>query len=52
METPVNFYLRMPSTMTNVTMDATAPYAGGKFKFGYVSPSTAADQQDIIFAYT
>lgn len=52
METPVNFYLRMPSTMTNVTMDATAPYDGGKFKFGYVSPTTAADQQDIIFAYT
>ena len=52
LDTPVNFYLRMPSTMTNVTMDATAPYDGGKFKFGYVSPTTAADQQDIIFAYT
>ena len=47
--TPVDFYLSIPDNMTNVSMDATAPYANGKFKFAYTSPTTATAQQDIIF---
>ena len=46
------YYLRMPATMTNVTLGNDAYATSGKIKFSYTSPDSAKDQQDILFAYT
>ena len=45
----VGFYLNMPATPTGVSITGRT---GGKFTFTYTSPEKAADQQDILFAYT
>ena len=47
----VGFYLNMPAAPKNVTF-ATSGRTGGKFTFDYTSPAKAAEQQDILFAYT
>ena len=44
----VGFYLNMPAEPTNVSISGRT---GGKFTFTYTSPTTAAEQQDILFAY-
>ena len=44
----VGFYLNMPAAPTNVSITGRT---GGKFTFTYTSPTTAAEQQDILFAY-
>lgn len=44
----VGFYLNMPAAPTGVSITG---HTGGKFTFTYTSPSKAADQQDILFAY-
>ena len=51
--TAVDFYLRMPDDMTSngVTFPETGAFTGGKTKFTYLSPTTAAGQEDIIFTY-
>ena len=46
---PVGFYLNMPATPTGVNITG---HERGKFTFTYTSPTTAAAQQDILFAYT
>lgn len=45
----VGFYLNMPAAPTGVSISGRT---GGKFTFTYTSPTTAAEQQDILFAYT
>lgn len=45
----VGFYLNMPAAPTGVNITGRT---GGKFTFTYTSPTTAAEQQDILFAYT
>ena len=47
---PFTFYMRMPSAPAGVTSGYT--YEGNTIKFSYKSPSTAAGQQDILFAST
>jgi len=47
--TPVGFYLNMPAAPKNVSFDGRT---GGKFTFSYTSPAEAAEQQDILFAYS
>ena len=44
----VGFYLNMPAAPTGVSITGRT---GGKFTFTYTSPTTAAEQQDILFAY-
>ena len=44
----VGFYLNMPAEPTNVTINSRT---GGQFSINYTSPTTAAAQQDILFAY-
>lgn len=44
----VGFYLNMPAEPDGVNITGRA---SGKFTFTYTSPTTAADQQDILFAY-
>lgn len=44
----VGFYLNMPAAPTGVSITG---HTGGKFTFTYTSPATAAEQQDILFAY-
>lgn len=44
----VGFYLNMPAAPTNVSITGRT---SGKFTFTYTSPTTAAEQQDILFAY-
>lgn len=44
----VGFYLNMPAAPTGVSITG---HTGGKFTFTYTSPSTAEEQQDILFAY-
>ncbi len=44
-----HFYLNMPADPTGVTITSRANEA---FTFSYTSPATAAEQQDILFAYT
>ena len=44
----VGFYLNMPAAPTGVSI---SDRTGGKFTFTYTSPTTAAEQQDILFAY-
>ena len=44
----VTFFLRMPETQSGVT-DVAYDYTNGTIAFNYVSPETAADQQDIVF---
>ena len=44
----VGFYLNMPAEPTNVSISGRT---GGKFTFTYTPPTTAAEQQDILFAY-
>ena len=48
----VGFYLNMPAAPKNVTFATSGGRTGGKFTFDYTSPTTAAEQQDILFAYT
>lgn len=54
-ETEVQFYLRMPDDMTSkgVTFDEdeSKAFTQGKTTFTYLSPTTAAGQQDIIFTF-
>jgi hypothetical protein len=45
----VDFYLRIPSDMKNVTFGENA-FTNTKTVFTYTSPATALDQTDIIFA--
>ena len=45
----VSFYLNMPAAPTGVNITGRT---GGKFTFTYTSPDNAAEQQDILFAYT
>ena len=51
-ESPVDFYLRMPAVMSGVSLDPTSPYSDGKIRFSYSSPGTAAEQEDILFAFS
>ncbi len=54
-KTEVQFYLRMPDDMTSkgVTFDEdeSKAFTQGKTTFTYLSPTTAAGQQDIIFTF-
>jgi len=45
----VGFYLNMPASPAGIT--GNIGRANGKFTFTYTSPTTAAEQQDILFAY-
>lgn len=45
-----HFYLRMPATQVGVTSYSYP--TEGSISFEYTSPLTAAEQQDILFAYT
>ena len=47
---PLELYMRMPEDMTSNGVSNLA-YADGETTFSYTSPSTAQEQQDILFAY-
>ena len=52
--TPIDFYFRMPVDMAGVVAeDGAEPYTydKGSITFDYVSPATAAQMQDLLFAY-
>ena len=51
-DTPVDFYLTMPATQKGVTGSYTYGKTNGNhtISFSYTSPTTTADQQDILFA--
>ena len=44
----VDFYMRMPADALTIPAEN---YDGGQIEFEYTSPATAAEQQDLIFAY-
>ena len=45
---PVGFYLNMPAAPAGVTITG---HSDGKFTFTYTSPTSAKEQEDILFAY-
>ena len=47
--TPVDFYLRMPETMTGVS---NLDYSDGQITFTFDSPNNGTAQQDILFSHT
>lgn len=51
-ETPVDFYMHMPATMSGVEFDEDEPYKDKVTKFELTSPKEGAAQQDILFAQT
>ena len=53
-DSPLEFYMRMPSAISAVTSEYTYSHddnGNGTIKFSYSSPDKAADQQDILFTY-
>lgn len=52
--TPIDFYFRMPVNMEGVVAEEGEDlftYGNGAITFDYVSPATAAEMQDLLFAY-